>query len=269
MGALNLVGWPADRTLSLSGSASALRIPFALRNSSAQPVRLEEASLAKVLLAGDGAPLRLEPVPIQVSLAGNGVTRTTLRLRLDPATPPGRYEGEVRLAGLARTVSIDVLPEVKLDVRPSPLLVDAAAGREQSFTVGFENRGNVPLTIHLAGVYPLGEEIPIAPERIEEVGAADNPLAAIFDRVIGRPPAPALVPFGAVELSMPGGPEHLQPGEARAVQVTAKLPKTLSPIARYHLFAPLYAADLHIVVVTAAKPPITAKPAPRTKGAAA
>jgi hypothetical protein len=266
MGALDLVDWPADRTLTLSGSTGALRIPLALRNSSAEPLQLAEVSLADVRLAGGGAPLRTQPAPIQLSVAGNGVTRAQLRLRLDPATPPGRYEGEVTMAGLRRTVAIDVLPEVKLGIRPAPVVVDAAAGPEQRFTVAFENRGNVPLTIDLTGDYPLGEEVPIAPDRIDKGSAAGNPLAAIFDRVIGRAPAPTLVPFGALKLAMPGGPELLQPGEARTAQVSVSLPKDLSPIARYHLFAPLYAVDLHIVVVTGAKPPIPAKPARRPKG---
>jgi hypothetical protein len=266
MGALDLVDWPAGRTLTLSGSAGALRIPLVLRNNAAEPLQLTEASLADVRLAGGDRPLRTEPVPVQLSVAGNGTTRAQLRLRLDPATAPGRYEGKVKLGGLQRTVAIDVLPDVKLGIRPAPVVIDAAAGREQGFTVAFENRGNVPLTIDLTGDYPLGEEVPIAPDRINEAAAADNPLAAIFDRVIGRTPAPTLVPFGALKLAMPGGSVLLQPGEARTAQVSVSLPKDLSPIARYHLFAPLYAVDLHLVVVTGAKPPIPAKPARRPKG---
>ena len=269
MAALDLVDWPADRTLTLSGSAGALRIPLALRNTTAGPLQLAEASLADVRLAGGGRPLRIEPVPVQLSVAGKGVTRAQLRLRLDPATPPGRYEGKVKLGALQRTVAIDVLPEVKLGIRPAPVVVDATEGREQRVTVAFENRGNVPLTIDLTGDYPLGEEVSIPPGRIEDAATADNPLAAIFDRVIGRAPAPTLVPFGVLKLAMPGGAEHLQPGEARTAEVSVSLPKGLSPIARYHLFAPLYAVDLHLVVVTGAKsptPPKPPKPVRRPKG---
>lgn len=266
MAALDLVDWPAERTLTLSGSAAALRIPLALRNSSAKPLQLAEASLAEVrLVGGDGRPLRADPVPVQVIVAANGTARAQLRLRLDPATPPGRYEGKVKLGSLERTVAIEVLAEVKLGIRPAPVVIDAAAGSEQRFTVAFENRGNTPLTIDLAGDYPLGEEVPIAPDRIEEA-AEGNPLAAIFDRLVGRTPSPTLVPFGAVKLAMPGGPQVLQPGEARSAEVAASLPKTLSPVARYHLFAPLYAADLHVVVITGAKSPRPANPVRRSKG---
>ena len=269
MAGLDLVDWPADRTLTLSGLAGALRLPLTLRNTSAEPVEFAEVSLAEVRLAGRGASLRAAPAPTRLSVAGNGVTRTALRLRLDPATPPGRYEGTVNLAGQGRTVAIDVLPQTKLSIRPAPVVVDAAAGREQTFTVALENGGNVPLTIDLTGHYPLGEEVPIAPDRIAEATAGDNPLAAIFDRVLGRAPAPTLIPFGVVTLAMPDGPEVLQPGDARTVQVSISLPAGLSPTARYHLFAPLYATDLHVVVVTGAKSSIPAKPARRPRGAPA
>jgi hypothetical protein len=269
MGPLDLVDWPADRTLALSGSVGALRIPITLRNDSAEPALLAEASLAEVRLAGTGAPLRLQPVPVRMSVAGHGTQRTRLRLRLDPATPPGRYEGEVKLGGLARPVSIEVLPDVKLDIRPAPVVVDAALGREQTATVAFENRGNVPLTIDVSGSYPLAREAPVAADRLAATGQDGNPLAAILDKLTGREPSPALVPFGVIELAMPGGPAALAPGATLAAPISLKLPEHLSASARYHSFPPVYASDLHIVVVTAAKPPIAALSAPESTGAPA
>ena len=68
------------------------------------------------------------------------------------------------------------------------------------------------------------------------------------------------------KLTLATGPQVLAPGETRTLAVVVGLTKPLSPTARYHLYAPIYTADLHIVIVTAAKTP---KPAPRaTKGAA-
>ncbi len=269
MGALDLVDWPADRTLALSGSAAALRIPLAVRNGSTETVHLAEASLAEVRLAGKGPPLRLEPIPVQMSVVGHGVGRTQLRLRLDPATPPGRYEGEIKFGALVRPVTIDVLPDVRLEVRPAPLVVDAAQGLEPSVTVAFENRGNVPLTIDVTGHYPLAEEAPVAPDRLEGESQGENPLAAIFDKLIGRDPTPVLIPFGLIELAMAGGTAPLAAGASLVAQVSLKLPKTLSPSARYHCFAPVYATDLHIVIVTAAKPPGLAPLVGKTTGAPA
>lgn len=264
MGALDLVDWPAERTLTLSGAARALRLPLTLRNDTADSAHLAEASLAEVRLAGDGAPLRLDPVPVQLSVAGHGVGRTSLRLRLDPATPPGRYEGQVRLGDLVRPLAIEVLPSVKLNILPAPLVVDAAEGLTP-VVVSFENRGNVPLTIDVSGRYPLAEEAPVAPDRLDRAGQGENPLAAIFDKVIGREPTPVLIPFGVLELDMLGGPARLEPGATLVADVALKLPLNLSPSARYHTFAPVYVSDLHFVVVTAVKSP--APPARQTTGA--
>ena len=267
MGALDLVDWPADRTLTLSGAAGALRIPLTLRNDTADRAHLAEASLADVRLAGGGPPLRLDPVPIQLSVAGHGVGRTQLRLRLDPATPPGRYEGQVRLGDLVRPLAIDVLPSVKLNIRPTPLVVDAAQGLAPVVAVSFENRGNVPLTIDVSGHYPLAEEAPVAADRLDRASQSENPLAVIFDKVLGRDPTPVLIPFGVLVMDMLGGPAPLAPGASIVADVALKLPANLSPSARYHTFAPVYASDLHIVVVTAVKSPALA--ARKTIGASA
>jgi hypothetical protein len=269
MGVLDLVDWPADRTLALSGSAGALRIPLTLRNDSAELAHLTGASLADVRLAGGGPPLNLDPVPVAIRVAAKGVGRAQLRLRLDPATPPGRYEGQLRLGDLVRPLAIDVLPSVKLNIRPAPLIVDAAQGLAPVVAVSFENRGNVPLTVDVSGRYPLAEEAPVAPDRLDSASQGDNPLAVIFDKVIGRDPTPVLIPFGVLEMAMLGGPTELAPGSAFVATVALTLPANLSPTARYHTFAPVYAADLHIVVVTAAKSPVMARSARKSTGASA
>jgi hypothetical protein len=263
MSGLDLVDWPSDRTLAVSGPAASLRIPLVLRNASAEPARVAEASLAEVRLAGSGPPLCAEPAPMHLVVGGHDVVRTQLRLRLDPATPPGRYEGEVKLGDLARAVTIEVLPDARLEIRPPAVVVDAALGREQVVTSAFENRGNVPLTLDVRGTYPLAVELPTAPDRLEATDAG-APLAAVLDRLVGREPRPALAPFGDLELAMPGGPAQLDPGRALACELAVRLPAGLSASARYHAFAPVYASDLHIIVVTAAKPG-----KPRPKGAKA
>ena len=270
MGALDLLDWPADRTVALSGSAAGLSLPITLRNASSDVLHLANASLSEVRRVGGGPPLRLDPVPIGMNLAGDGVTRTQLRLRLDPATPPGRYEGKLRLGDLTRTVAIEVLAETKLAVRPAPVVVDAGAGGPAyRFDASFENRGNIPLIIDLAGSYPLGEEIPIPPKPVDAGGTTEDRLAALLDLLIGRETAPKLTPFGTAELSQPGGQQVLAPGETRVIALELALPNPLSPTARYHLFAPLYAADLHIVIVTAAKSAAPPRTPRRTRGAVA
>jgi hypothetical protein len=264
---LELVDWPPDRTLALSGTAAGLRLPLILRNARAGVHAMGELSLSDVRRVGGGPPLRLEPLPTGLNLAADSVTRTQIRLRLDPATAPGRYEGSLRVGELTRTVAIDVLAEAKLTIRPAPVVIDAGSARTHRFEVSFENRGNVPLTIDLAGDYPLGEEVAIARE---PAGAgAEDRLGALLDTLIGRETAPKLTPFGTAGLKQPGGRQELPPAQALVASVELTLPEGLAPTARYHLFAPVYAADLHLVIVTAAKSAAPPRAARRTKGAAA
>lgn len=259
MGALEFADGPATKPLALSGSAAGLKLPLALRNTTRSVQHLATASFADVRLAGGGPPLRIEPVPVLLNVAGDGVIRTQLRLRLDPATPPGHYEGLVKLGDLSRPVAIDVLPEPSVAIRPQPLVVDAAQGPQQRLDVAFENTGNTPLTIDLAGAYPLGQEVPVPTPTTTTSPAPSPGLSALF----GARERPNLVAAGTVQVGLAKGPEVLAPGEARTLGVTVGLGNPLSPTARYHLYIPVYAADLHIVFVTAAK-----TPTPRTKGAA-
>jgi hypothetical protein len=267
MDALDLEGWPADRTLALSGRAGALKLPVTLRNRSDRPISIAEASLAEVRLGADGASLREHPVPVGLVAPAGRAIGANIRLRLDPATPPGRYHGEVRLGGLSRPVEIEVIQDVRLAIRPAPVVVDTTGGRAQRLDVAFENRGNTPLTLDLTGRYPLGEEVMITGERLAPAGDGAHRIADLVNQALGGGPRPVLVEAGSVELSMPEGPAALAPGAALALPLEIALPETLSPTGRYHVFAPVYASELHIVVVTAAKPAVVATPRPRrTKG---
>lgn len=265
MAGLDLVDWPAERTLTVAGSPRTFQFPVTLRDPAGGRTPVVEASFADMRPVGGGAPIRIAPAPVLLRFAGGGEASGRVRLRLDPATPPGRYEGRMRLGDISRTVAIDVLPEPKLDVRPAPLVVDAASGRKQRLLVGLDNRGNVPLTIDLNGAYPLAEEAPVAPDKLDAAG----PLADVFDRLLGRNQAPTLIPFdGTLGLALPDGAERLDPGATRTLSVSLALPATLSPTARYHAFAPVYGSDLHIVIITAAKPPTSGRSA-KTRGTAA
>lgn len=265
MAALELEDWPEGRPLALAGSAASLRLPLALRNASSVTQHVAEASLAKVVRTGGGPALRGAPVPVLMNLAGDSVTRTRLRLMLDPATPPGRYEGELALGDLRRPLVIDILPELKLEIRPAPVMVDAALGAGQAFKAAVENQGNVPLTIDAAGAYPLGEEVVVPP-------GDDSPPLHLGLPSPFEAERPNLVRAGVVDLRQPGGARRLAPGETQVLTLEISLPDDLKPGARYHAFVPLYANDLHLVIVTATKPvaaPPVRAPSRGSKGTAA
>jgi hypothetical protein len=265
MDALALEGWPEERTLTLSGAPRALRLPITLSNGSTRPLAVAEASLSAVTLGQDGPSLRLEPVPVGLVVPAGGAATANIRLRLDRATPAGVYSGRLRVAGIDRAVEIVVTADTAVDVRPDPVIVDAALGRSASVAVSFENRGNVALTLDPTGRYRLGEELSLGTRPVPEGGEGLAALRELLDLIPGLARRPALVDVGEVALSMPGGPVTLAPGDAATVEVQVRLPETLSVTARYHVYAPLYAADLHIVVVTTAKPAPPARASRRAK----
>jgi hypothetical protein len=253
MAALELADWPADQTLAVSGEAGSLRIAFNLRNESDRAIKVAEMSLANVKLGGDGAPLRTAPIPVGLVAPAKLTTLAKVRLRLDPATPPGLYEGGVRLAHLERPVAIEVIEQVSLAIQPAPVVIDAALGRKQRFSAAFENRGNVPLTIDVTGVYPLGLEQPFAASRALRAEEGVARLGQLLDEALGLTEGPAVIKVGTAELSMPNGPASLAPGASATLTIEIALPEGLAPAARHHVFAPVYASDLHVAIVTAAK----------------
>jgi len=255
MTALELVDWPADRTLALSGEARSLRIAFEFRNPSDRPVRIGELSLTDVRGAG-GEHLRHQPIPLGLIAPAKGTTRARVRLRLDPATPPGPYRGEIRLGDLSRAVAIEIVERTEVVIRPSPLVMDAALGSKQALAAIFENRGNVPITIDLTGRYPLGLEIPLTPDRLERPVDGVEALGALL---LGRVDRPLLIEAGQVDIA--GRSERLAPGAVATMAIDVAAPGDLAATSRYHVFAPVYANDLHIVIVTAAK----SKPTPRRR----
>lgn len=257
MAGIDLVDWPDDQPLRISGAPAALRAPLALRDDPAAAP--PQAALIDVRSASGE----------MVATRSVGLARGQMRVRLDPTTPPGRYAGAVEIAGVTRPVEIDVVEAIDLAVRPSSVMIDLARGRAQKIGVAFENRGNGPLTIDLTGDYPLGEELPIFPERTEpETGGGLQRLADLFARTIGVRARRAMREAGRVTLAMPDGAISLAPGAAGVATVSVTVSEGLSSVVRYRAFIPIYAADLELVAVTATKqaPPKERRPA-RSQGA--
>jgi hypothetical protein len=259
MAAIDLVDWPTDRPLRVSGAPSSLRAPFASRTAADHAQPPPQASLIGLKDSSGG----------EIAARSIGVMRGQIRLRLDATTPPGRYEGGVEIAGVERPIVIDVVETIDVAIRPAPVVIDLAIGPQHMITVAIENRGNVPLTIDLAGDYPLGEEIAIFPERIErEEGDALQRLADLFARTIGTRAQRAMREGGTITLSMPDGAVRIDPGATKTVTVGVTLPEGLSPGGRYRAFIPVYTADLELVAVTATKqPPQEQRPRTRKRGA--
>jgi len=264
MAVLDLVDWPAERTLRVAGSPSSLRVPITLANASETMLVGATPELVELKNAA-GQTLPVQSVGSLPAVAAGAVAPSRLRVRLDPSTPPGRYEGRIVVAGVTRALQIDIVETVALALHPAPLVIDLAAGRSQRTAISVENRGNVALTVDLGGNYPLGEELPLR-------GGADIPAerAEGVEKLLAllHPAAPRALPLrevGTISLAMPNGPARIEPGAAATVPLDLTLADGLAPTARYRAFIPLYDQDLAIILVTAAK---STSPAPKARAQA-
>lgn len=253
MASPELLNWPAGRPVYVSGPPGGLRFPVKIGPAPAGALALHKASLIDIRGPSGHA---LVARSVKVGFAGGeaNTIEGRVRLRLDPATPPGRYAGSVEIAGVARSIEIDVLEQVDVAIRPSPLILDLSLGLSQQRRVTFENRGNVPLRIDVASEYPIGEETPVVPASGINTGARDaEQLVDILDELLGAHRRAPLKRAGAVRLTMAGGSFELAPSAIRDAEVELIVSGDLLESARYRAFVPVYNSDLEIVVVTAAK----------------
>jgi hypothetical protein len=219
--------------------------------------------------ASTGAALEPRSLPLGLGASAGGIAKGRAHLRLDPVTPPGSYKGGIEIGGVTRSIEIDVVEQVKLSVRPAPLIFDRAKGSIQTLPVVFENKGNVALVIDVCGAYPLGLELPITSNHDDKdnVSGLDQ-LTNLVAGLIGERSRPALIEAGLINLAMPDGPVALAPGAAQTVFIQITVPDGLSAKARFRAYIPVYIADLEIAVVTASKQPPVSKTRLGTKGAA-
>jgi hypothetical protein len=262
-----LLDWPADQPLRMSGPPASFR--FSVSMTDVPPTTVDQQQVVLVDVCADaGAALKPRSLTLGLGAVAGGAATGTARLRLDPGTPPGIYTGQIKIGDATRPIEINVVEQVKLSIRPAPLVFDRASGLSQTFAVTFENKGNVALTIDVSGDYPLGLELPITSGRgNDDAPSGLEQLTNLFSGLLGTRGRPALRDIGTINLAMPQGALRLEPGATQTGLVRVTVPDSLAQAARFRAYVPVYIADLEIAVVTASKksrPPI---PKQRSKGA--
>lgn len=246
---LELSGWPDAQQVVVSTRRSTLRFPVRLKASG------ELRSAVSVRVTGlkavdSGQSLDCPANAASLSLGNSGKDASgEIALQLDRTMPPGNYVATLEVAGAEREVSFVIVPDTSLRIRPTPLVIDASSSTPGPVSVMIENRGNVPLTIDLAGEFPLGREEPLAAD------AADSENAlAVLTAALNRAPR-VLTEVGTLDVSMQDGSSLvLAPGTSGAAVIAASWKPTLDPARRYRAFIPVYGSEVEIVIVTAAKP---------------
>jgi hypothetical protein len=208
----------------LSGRPPSLEGVVELINNTEQSRELTAIPLKNVALGSHRGPVP-DHVTTLAQLGPRGRTRAIMRLTLDPATPPGRYEAQLGGGAQTERVLIQVLANWQLRVIPDAISVAASAGETLRLQVVFTNHGNMALELPATRSIDLDDTrglIQLANVVAREVGKEG--FTKFLDRFVHEW-ADDAVPPAEVQIKPRG---HLiRPGETAEIELTIRLPETL------------------------------------------
>jgi hypothetical protein len=152
-----------------------------------------------------------------------------LRVRLPPTTPPGRYEGAVRLGDAKRAVVIEVPATARLRLLPNEVSLTAASGEEARTSILAINSGNIEI------------ELPAEPElRFFQSPGLDRDSGRVFEvRVPGLDPVFArtdelqISTASVAQVVLLEGAGKLAPGDERPLEIAVSVAADAEPGLRY------------------------------------
>jgi hypothetical protein len=154
-----------------------------------------------------------------------------IKLRLDRATPPGRYDAALSAGSKKIGIAVTVSENRRVTVSPKLLRFTATLGGTDQIRAALTNLGNVPFAVPQAVPIGLfdddGVETALAstyrkdPENIDE-------FLSSFVAQLREGHA------GLMKLKFAEGSGDLAPATSRAVVLEATLPETAKPGHRYH-----------------------------------
>jgi len=113
-------------------------------------------------------PVQLEipkvalPTPLLAAVTPSGIADVArLMLSLPGATPPGKYEGAIKLTNRSQSLVVEVEPSLSIAVLPEGLAARARPGEELTVDLTVLNQGNVPFVVRKTYAFPLADVIGI------------------------------------------------------------------------------------------------------------
>lgn len=242
------------RPLTLAGAPGQIRYELGFHNGGDQRAIVRRAAfVCPELEAVTGRPAGVL-MPTVVLHPGH-TRQVPIRITVPDHAPPGRYEGELTVAGEALGVVVHVVAEYDLDVAPKELVLENAAGDRTVRQIVCTNRGNVPLWIGEIGALVLDDELTTCrslravtaawPDEGGEHDAVDR----FVDLYVKEGWKKVVEHSGVLRVHIAGGPREIAPGETEVVDLEITLPDRLEPRTRYATVAPLYTTDLTFRIV--------------------
>jgi hypothetical protein len=187
-----------------------------------------------VLPAGESCELVLPPslqsyadrpvmsLPIRKRRGGEG----RLRLRLADATPPGHYAAEMRIAGKAYPVALDIHPLQRLSISPGSADFQGKPGASAAAEMSLTNHGNVPIIVPETAIVMLNDDQAIEAAFADGVCQdSDDALVVVGYLLRGLRAGYS----GPLKLLIAEGAGSVEPGQRRTLKVTTNIPKKLTP----------------------------------------
>ena len=160
--------------------------------------------------------------PVRATEVGAGASY--LLVSLAKTTPPGTYEGRVKVGDADYPVVAEVEPLPSLQFSPQAIRLEAASGKEEQAHVSVLNDGNVALEI--AGAYAFGlftdegVELAFASAFRDETAKGQGR----FDRFVE---GVAEQHGGFVRVRVAEGSGVIEPGEVRSLGLVFRFPEGL------------------------------------------
>jgi len=229
-GALRL----GDGPVLFSGTPPVLRGEVALVNTSVEDLKVRGIATAtspaprKAAARRAAAPsVVVGDVRVTARLAAGAAARVPARLRVDPATPAGRYTTALEVDGRQVEAVVQVFERDAVRLQPRPVYLRGVAGETLVQPMVVANLGNVSHTVPAGGLVHLGEKDWLGRSlvyalRETEVGQDHNAyLDQLFREVRSTLPAPARFTTTAA------GEGVLAPGATAEVELALTLPEGL------------------------------------------
>jgi hypothetical protein len=242
------------RPLTLVGAPGQIRRELEFHNGGEQRAILRRAAFACPELE----EVTGRHVGVQMStvvLHPGHTRRVPVRITVPDQAPPGRYEGELVVAGEALGVVLHVVENYDLHVAPAEVVLENAAGDRTVRQIVCTNRGNVPLWIGEIGAVVLDDELTTCrslravtaawPDEGGEHDAVDR----FVDLYVKEGWKKVVEHSGVLRVHTSGGPREIAPGETELVDLEITLPDRLEPRTRYTAVAPLYTTHLTFRIV--------------------
>jgi hypothetical protein len=154
-------GDPHAKTVLFAGVPGLVEADLCLENGESTDLVLREASLISrsIPVATTGHHDEVIRITVPKILPAHQRKLLSVSLDLDPSTPPGTYDAEIRIEGAMETkrfaVQITVVQNYALSIEPEQFVFTSDSGSTVSGELVVRNEGNVPIRVTPIGEYPL------------------------------------------------------------------------------------------------------------------